>query len=141
MEFERFEFRVFLLLGLLPYQGWRAQSVLLFTYIWREDNWIHTFPKSISAMWNANSLIQGLNLGHCVHFLWQYPLHPKHLLYIMWHFRKTQCIYINCHEHLNPVNVSSLKISSSEMKNLISSNLFPQLNDMTLQDEIRCKFD
>ena len=24
-----------------------------FTHSWRENNWIHTFPKGISAMWNA----------------------------------------------------------------------------------------
>ena len=27
----------------------------------RENNWIHTFPKGISAMWNAISLDQDLN--------------------------------------------------------------------------------
>ena len=52
-EFHRFEFRVFLLLDWLPHQGWRSQSALLFTHRWRENNWIHTFPKGISAMWNA----------------------------------------------------------------------------------------
>ena len=46
-EFNRFEFRVFCLLDLLPYQGWRTQSALLFTHSWRENNWIHTFPKGI----------------------------------------------------------------------------------------------
>ena len=25
-----------------------------------ENNWIHTFPKGISAMWNAISLVLGL---------------------------------------------------------------------------------
>ena len=53
----------------LPHQGWGPQSVLLFTHSWRENNWIHTFPKGISAMWNAISLIQDLNSCHCVHFL------------------------------------------------------------------------
>ena len=43
-EFNRFEFRVFLLLDQLPHQGWRTQSALLFTHSWRENNWIHTFP-------------------------------------------------------------------------------------------------
>ena len=28
-----------------------------FTYSWRENNWIHTFPKGISAMWNAINLV------------------------------------------------------------------------------------
>ena len=37
---------------MLPHQGWRIQSALLFTQSWREINWIHTFPKGISAMWN-----------------------------------------------------------------------------------------
>ena len=45
------------------------QSALLFTHSWRENNWIHTFPKSISAMWNAISLVQDLNSCRRVHFL------------------------------------------------------------------------
>ena len=44
--------------------------------------WIPIFPKSISAMGNANILIQDLNLGHWIHFLWQYPFHHKYLLFI-----------------------------------------------------------
>ena len=39
----------------------RTQSALLFTHSWRENNWIHTFPKDISAMGNAISLVQDLN--------------------------------------------------------------------------------
>ena len=35
---------------------------------WRENNWIHTFPKGISAMWNAISLVQDLNSCRRVHF-------------------------------------------------------------------------
>ena len=31
--------------------------------------WIHTFPKGISAMWNAISRVQDLNLSRRVHFL------------------------------------------------------------------------
>ena len=27
----------------------------LFTHNWGENSWIHTFPKGISTMWNANS--------------------------------------------------------------------------------------
>ena len=42
-----------------------------FTHSWRENNWIHTFPKGISAMWNAISLIQDLNSSRHVHFLWR----------------------------------------------------------------------
>ena len=34
-EFNRFEFRVFLLLDQLPHQRWRNQSALLFTHSWR----------------------------------------------------------------------------------------------------------
>ena len=60
MEFNRFEFRVFL--DLLPHQGWRTQSVLQFTHSWMENNWIHTFSKGISAMWNAISLVQDFEL-------------------------------------------------------------------------------
>ena len=45
------------LLDQLPHQGWRTQSALLFTHNWRENNWIHTFPKGISAMWNAISVV------------------------------------------------------------------------------------
>ena len=33
------------------------------------NNWIHTFPKGISAMWNAISLVQDLNSCRRVHFL------------------------------------------------------------------------
>ena len=40
-----------------------------FTHSWRENNWIHTFPKGISSIWNAISLVQDLNLCLCVHFL------------------------------------------------------------------------
>ena len=59
-EFNRFEFRV------LPLQD---KPALLFTHSWRENNWIHTFPKDISAMWNAISLVQDLNSCHRAHFL------------------------------------------------------------------------
>ena len=47
-------------------------------YIWydtrsifprRKNNWIHTFPKDISALWNANSLIRDLNSSRHVIFL------------------------------------------------------------------------
>ena len=31
--------------------------------------WIHTFPKGISDMWNAISLVQDLNPSRRVHFL------------------------------------------------------------------------
>ena len=48
-----FEFRVFLHLDKLPHQGLRTHSSLLFTHSWRENYWIHTFPKGISAILNA----------------------------------------------------------------------------------------
>ena len=35
----------------------------------RENKWIHTFPKGISAMWNAIILVQDLNSCCCVHSL------------------------------------------------------------------------
>ena len=54
-KFNRFEFRLFLLLVWLPDQGQSTQSALLFTHCWRENNWIHTFPKGISAMWNESA--------------------------------------------------------------------------------------
>ena len=57
-EFNRFVFRVFHLWAGLVNQSWRTQSALLFTHSWRENNRIHTFPKGISVMWNAISLVQ-----------------------------------------------------------------------------------
>ena len=75
-----FDFRVFLLLDKLPHQGWRTQSALLFTHSWRENIWIHTFPKDISAMWNAISLVQDLNSHRRIHFLQRLPLHHGHHL-------------------------------------------------------------
>ena len=35
----------------------------LFTHNWWERGWMHTFPESISAMWNTNSLVLDLNSG------------------------------------------------------------------------------
>ena len=55
------------------------QSSLLFTHSWKENNWINTFPKGISAMWNAISLVQDLNSYRCIHFLRRQPLHHGHL--------------------------------------------------------------
>ena len=68
-EFNRFEFRVFLFLDWLTYKSYRAHSTLLFTHRWRENSWIHTFLKDISAMWNTNSLFKNLNSGYNVCFL------------------------------------------------------------------------
>ena len=44
-------------------------GALQFTYSWRENSWIYSFPKSINVMRNANRLVQDLNLGHHVNFL------------------------------------------------------------------------
>ena len=88
-EFNRFEFEVFLPLHRLPYQGWTAQSAPLFTHSWGEKNWIHNFPKGISVMWNANSLVQDLNSCRCVHFLQRWLSHCEHHL-----------IYVYIGEHL-----------------------------------------
>ena len=50
MEFDRFEFRVFLLLDWLPHQGWRTQSVLQFTHSWKENNWIDAFDDTVKVL-------------------------------------------------------------------------------------------
>ena len=34
----------------------------------KEESCIHTFPKSFSAPWNPNSLVQNLNLGRHDYF-------------------------------------------------------------------------
>ena len=41
----------------------KNQSTLLFTNSWRENCWMHTFPKGISAIWNADRLVQDFELG------------------------------------------------------------------------------
>ena len=50
------------------YQGY-LPSILLFTHSWRKNRKILIFLKGISKKWNANSLIQDLNLGHWFHFI------------------------------------------------------------------------
>ena len=67
-ELNWFGFRVFLLTYLLPNQGWRTHSSLLFAYSWMENKRIHTFPKTISAKWNAIKLDPDLNSGRHVYF-------------------------------------------------------------------------
>ena len=42
--------QIFLSLGLVASPKLKKQSVLLSTHSWRENIWIHTFPKGISAM-------------------------------------------------------------------------------------------
>ena len=56
-EFNRFGFWVFLLLDKLPNQSWRNQSDLLFSHTCKENTRIHTFPRGISALWNASPKI------------------------------------------------------------------------------------
>ena len=46
----------------------KSQADLLFISSWKENSWIHTFTKGISAMWNSNDLVQDLNLVHFVHY-------------------------------------------------------------------------
>ena len=67
--FNRFEFYVLFQLDRLSYKDERAQSTLIFTYSQRENIWIHSFSNQISAIWNANSIVKDLILGHCVRFL------------------------------------------------------------------------
>ena len=58
MEFNRLEFWTFLLLGRLLYPSQRAQSALA------EERIVDShFLNGISARWNANHLLQGLNSG------------------------------------------------------------------------------
>ena len=47
----------------LPYQGLKSLASLQLIYNKRENNWILIFRKYISAMRNANSLVQGFELG------------------------------------------------------------------------------
>ena len=51
----------------------KVQSAYYFTK--SENSWIHIFPKGISTMWNAYSLVQDLNSGLQVYFLRRYPLY------------------------------------------------------------------
>ena len=60
-EVNRLEFRVFLPPIGLPNRDKRTQFALLFTHSWRENYWIHTFPKSIRGVWNAVNLVQVRN--------------------------------------------------------------------------------
>ena len=41
----------------------------LCTNSWKDNNWIHAFPKGKSSMWNADILVRDLNLGSRVNFL------------------------------------------------------------------------
>ena len=54
----------------LPKSGWRTQSTLIFTNSWRENNWIHTFSKRISAIWNAVNHVLDSKSYCRVRFVW-----------------------------------------------------------------------
>ena len=51
------------------------------------NSWMYTFSKGISAMWNANNLVQDLNSCYRVHFLQSLQLYHEYLLNV--------CIYLN----------------------------------------------
>ena len=57
---------------------YRAQSAPLFIYSWRENSWMRTFAKWISAKRYTNSLIQDLNSDHRAYFLRQQLSHVEH---------------------------------------------------------------
>ena len=63
--------------GLTPLQRCRW-CILQPSQLGWENSLIHTFPMDISTVWNANSLIQNLNLSHWAYFLQQWPLHNKY---------------------------------------------------------------
>ena len=50
--------------------------ICLFT---RKNCWMHTFAKSIGAMWNSNSFVQDLNSCCRAHFLRRWLLNHKYL--------------------------------------------------------------
>ena len=62
-ELNRFELKVFFLPDWLPYQVWRVHSVLLFTYSWKENSWMHPFPKDISTIWKCKKHCPGFKLS------------------------------------------------------------------------------
>ena len=49
-----FEYRIFLLLDLLPSLSLRTQSVQLFTNSWGEKRWIHAILESITAKYKQS---------------------------------------------------------------------------------------
>ena len=48
--------------------AWRWPSLAKSTTSWRENSYIHTFSKVISAMWFSNSFVLDLNSGYWVYF-------------------------------------------------------------------------
>ena len=65
-----FEFRAFLLFNQLPYQGKRISLPSYLLIAGGKAVGFMPFPRSISSMWNVNSLDQDLNSGSLVHFPW-----------------------------------------------------------------------
>ena len=61
--------------------GCLTKSTQLFIPNWEENCWILTFSKGISAMLNANSLTQDLNLGRNIHFSRGKLLHHECLIF------------------------------------------------------------
>ena len=62
MKFNRFEFRLLFLPDWLPYQGWRAQSALLFTHRWKENTRMNIFPKGIRGYVKCKQPCPGFEL-------------------------------------------------------------------------------
>ena len=76
--------------------------------IWMKNNRIHNFPNNISVMWNANSLVQDLNSGHPVNFLWWLLLHHNYLLCLTFHsaHKKRNEISSNSSQYLCSRNIN-----------------------------------
>ena len=79
--------------------------------------WIPTFPKGISAKWNANHLDQDLNSGYWLHFLWQQALHKRHFscMHLWMHFSIFMClvcvyIYLPLPPHEQDVTVGEFQV-------------------------------
>ena len=52
-----------------------------------------TFPKGISTMWNANSLVEVLNSCRRVHYQRRWTLHHKHILRVSMYVFYCECQY------------------------------------------------
>ena len=105
LEFNRFEFRLFLLVNRLPYQEKRV--TLLLSQSWKGNRRIHTFPKGVCAIWNINSLFQVLNSGPLVPFLRWKPFTSPTLHYPLLYIY----IYIYIYQWwLYAINVSQAHI-------------------------------
>ena len=63
---------------------------------WEDNSWIHAFPKVMSVMWNANSIVWDLNSVRRVHFLRRQPWYYKCLsiyIYIYIYLRVYVCVW------------------------------------------------